>query len=287
MESQNWPDGMPKTYTELFNQYGTFISRYLIRHNKVDRNREDLTQEVFTKLMESKILEKFAKSVQTRNATLVASTPSLPDVLTTDEACAYLNVKWSNWKWHQWRFVKKLDPVPVWMPEPVQGTRQSQRAQYTAADVLDLEILSKNVESKVFIRREVPVRQMVVQIKPLSPNAFKFYLTRAVHNHFANWCRTRSRRYKELVLPPMEDGSAWESRLEQAMSLDDASVIDMATHFRSAHVDLDTDRGVQILDMVAEGYSLTDAVSKYDSAQAKIKAIVEKEKISPPIAMGA
>ena len=64
---------------------------------------------------------------------------------------------------------------------------------------------------------------------------FRAYLTQAIHNHFANWCRHRSRKYKDVLLAQNavvvavgdaytqrghnEDGIAWEQAIVSA-SLD-------------------------------------------------------------------
>lgn len=84
-------------------------------------------------------------------------------------------------------------------------------------------------------------------------DGFRTYLANALHNHFANFCRTKSRKEKEHLLSPnsvvtgssdgsfhvsatFEEGSAWESSLADSISHPDEleARIDFADQFKEA-----------------------------------------------------
>jgi Sigma-70 region 2 len=93
-----------------------------------------------------------------------------------------------------------------WAPTPVEGNWATKDALYTREDVerfrLERELLGKYKSKELCPKR--------IKSKPF----FKLYLARAVHNIYANWCRTRSRRYKEhFPGRDPETGKSWEDTL--------------------------------------------------------------------------
>ena len=266
-----WPKGVPRDYDELVRDYGDFVARCVARYNKVDRNFKDLLQEVWSKLLGSRVLEKFVESGARR----------MPVMMSATEACDLLGLEWLQWK--------KAMQSKKWLPGPVDGTRCSRTALFATADLVDIDEAMRHVSRPK--RRVRP---------PFSARGFKAYVQRAVHNHFANWCRTRSRRYKEQLLSPqavlgqqsdgcfrqkaeIEDMSSWENSIAEAMTLDEEDVVDLLGKLRKANLDLSSDKGAEVLDylvqqgkacadgprrnvevleLIGKGYSLTEAIKR-------------------------
>jgi hypothetical protein len=101
-----------------------------------------------------------------------------------------------------------------WAPTPVEGTWASKKAMYSRESIerfrLEREVRGKHKGDVICPRK--------LKSKPF----FKLYLARAVHNIYANWCRTRSRRYKEHFpgIDP-ETGRSWEDTLVSNSSTQD------------------------------------------------------------------
>ncbi len=96
-------------------------------------------------------------------------------------------------------------------PRPVKGGWASKKAVF---DLVDVERFKMFRETLPRIVRHREIRFEMPKTRCL----FQMYLAKAVHNHYINWCRTRSRKYKELYLAPQEDGSSWESTLKDSIS---------------------------------------------------------------------
>jgi hypothetical protein len=93
-----------------------------------------------------------------------------------------------------------------WAPTPIEGTWASKKAYYSRESIERFRI---EREGRGKNRRGV-ICPKKVKSKPF----FKLYLARAVHNIYANWCRTRSRRYKEhFPGTDPETGRSWEDTL--------------------------------------------------------------------------
>lgn len=115
--------------------------------------------------------------------------------------------------------LRKISPPVVrskseWAPTPVEGTWASKKALYSRESVerfrLEREERGKHKSKDICPRK--------VKSKPF----FKLYLARAVHNIYANWCRTRSRRYKEhFPGTDPETGRSWEDTLVSNTSTQD------------------------------------------------------------------
>lgn len=259
----NWPEGLPRDNNELFRQYHKVVFNYIRNLNKVERNLEDIAQEIWKKLLESRVLDKFVESSRRR----------LPPTMIANDAAAYLGVSWSQWQNAMWTGARQEGMRKkangrlqkrnrVWMPAPMEGTIYSRKAVFLTEDIVALG-------NGNFFKKRKPESERVQPPGVLSAKGFKSYLMRAVHNHFANWCRTKSRRHKEHTVAPMEDGTTWEAGLEDRMPVDSADLVDLATQIRDANLDLDTQEGAAILDIVASGYSLSEAVRKYDRQRAR------------------
>jgi hypothetical protein len=113
-------------------------------------------------------------------------------------------------------------------PLPAQGGYSSRSALYRREDV--------EAYRSDRIARHVPVnpRAEVLELPKRSP--FKAYLSTAIKNIYANWCRTRSRRYQEVYRAPLEDGQAWESLHPDPSSIQVEDLIDVS---RSANEEID------------------------------------------------
>lgn len=274
-----WPEGVPRNYDELVREHDDFVGRAVARYNKVGRNFEELLQEVWCKLIGSRVLERFVESGARR----------LPVMMKATEACALLGINWKQWE----NTLRRKQ----WLAGPVEGTRCSKDALYATADILDMD------EGDHWKHR--PNKRVR---PPFTAKGFKAYLQRAVHNHFANWCRTRSRKYKEQLLSPqsvlgqqqsdgnyrqkaeIEDMSSWENSIAEAMTLDEEEAVDLAEVIRRARLNLAVaddgswedpktaevidylvqqgrhdngpQKNMEIIDFLGKGYSLAEAVRR-------------------------
>jgi DNA-directed RNA polymerase specialized sigma24 family protein len=352
--SSEWPKGLPRNFDELAAQYGEYIAKQVERYNKVDRNFEDLFQAIWVKLMESDILNKFATKVRA----------ALPPTMTTEEACAYLGIPFTEWP----AIVEASEAVKgdqPRIPVPMGGFSCSRNAVVRTADVVrfdksgyirkrkfpqcckakDFGETMSAEEACVFwgvnfrwfwknlmraakrelaegrtpslfpyplksVSGKLPSPKCMVLTKDIkaldgsgflgerslprrrpkpSARGFKSYLSRAIHNHFANFCRTNSRRNKEHVLPPTtiigttssgycyagksETGTAWEGALVEAM-ISPEDVIDVVSQIRKAKVDPNTERGIEVLDFVAQGYTIREALRMQQKTTSKVRVRV-------------
>lgn len=156
-----------------------------------------------------------------------------------------------------------------WAPKPLEGGWASKKAVYSREDVERYKTEREaNTRSKV--HTDLP------EVAPLktTKGPFKAYLARAVHNTYANWCRTRSRRYKEHYLAPMEDGQAWESFLEDPNACEQEALTELYHAVKLAgsgeqymqDVDFEAtdnqERERQVFKLLSEGYLLEDVMKK-------------------------
>ena len=101
-----------------------------------------------------------------------------------------------------------------WVPTSIEGSWDSKTALYSRESIerFKLERASRGKTKS----------EEVCQRKFKSKPFFKLYLARAVHNIYANWCRTRSRRYKEhFPGTDPETGRSWEDTLVSSMVTQD------------------------------------------------------------------
>lgn len=220
---------VPRTYAELQELYGPHIRKLLVRSNRVESNFDDLHSYVWVKILEARLLDRFKDHIARQT----------PKVLTAIEACDLLGVSWQQW-------VEAVEAhhtgkSPVWMPTPVneaefrlQGISwfAAKNASFAYDDVVQLTF-GERIDGKVhwpFDRWGQDVREGVIlgasrpegHLKTPKVRAtksqFKNYLSTAVLNHYANFCRTLKRRHKERPQTPRGfegDSTPWEDSLEE------------------------------------------------------------------------
>lgn len=148
-----------------------------------------------------------------------------------------------------------------WAPLPVEGSWSSKHALY---DRKDIERLKEMRDGSKRCKKHEEIEAVIFHAKC----PFKMYLARAVHNIYANWCRTRDRRYKEhLPNPDAVTGEAWETTLVDSFQpqQDDLLALYEASKL-IAYGDREgvTDSKVHedVMDLAAEGYSVPEIVRK-------------------------
>jgi hypothetical protein len=222
---------VPRDNKELYNRYQSFVARQVRRHDTVGRHFEDLLQAVWLRLLEANILGKFEVSLG-----------RTPLTLTGWEAAAHIGITWDQWKVSQWRTrIGKTD----WAPKPLTGKGCQKDATYRTSEV---EAVAHHFKRHQGI--QVPEHSQ-------SPTRGRFesYLSVAVSNAFKNFCRTLKRKDRDMYLPPLEDGSAWETRL-----VDDGAAPDIGALLHEALEQHGNPEG--LLEMVEAGYTLSEAVVK-------------------------
>lgn len=204
---QVWPEGLPKDYAELERQYGPYIKARIAHLNKTPATQEDLEQEIFLKLLDVQILEKFAAKVWKEHR------------VTAIEACEFLGVTWTQFTC----MVTARKNGREDLPGPIGGPKDRCTGEiktYSKQAVYRLEDIRRLDASGYFRRQPNP------RIEPkLTCRGFKTYLGMAIANHFKNCCRSKFRRHKERCQADHEDGTSWESGL--ADDLSDISIEDM------------------------------------------------------------
>lgn len=165
--------------------------------------------------------------------------------------------------------VKRFGSVPEGVVEsqtidrffltPASGTYGSRKATYLTADV---ERLLGERESDPRCKKNPSVPPLKLQPKPY----FKLYLARSVHNIYANWCRTRDRKYKEHFPGVDPDtGKSWEESLvdnygprqENMYALHEA-----LGFFFNGKEDLIAAKHEELLSLVAKGLTAEEIVNR-------------------------
>lgn len=255
-------DFVPRNNEQLAAVYGGYISRLVSRLNRVRCNNEDLIQHVWEQLVHVDIIGKHEISVM------------LPKQMTALEAAKFLGVTWNQFKLETWRHrrgVVKKDgtrriPNSFW-PTPLSSHGwSSKKTLYSTEDIIRLD------EEAHFRSCPEP------RILPRGRCHFKSYLSRAVHNIYANWCRTAFRRHKERPQITMEDGTAWETNLEDPCAI---SRLELDAELTLAYDGLKKDydeRTAQFVGMVHAGYSIKDAADQVGlNRPARIALVQELE----------
>ena len=94
-----------------------------------------------------------------------------------------------------------------WAPTPIEGKWSSQKALYAREDAE--RFITERKARGTRVKNTSKIKHYF-RSKPF----FKLYLAKSVHNIYANWCRTRSRRYKEhFPGTDPETGRSWEDTL--------------------------------------------------------------------------
>jgi hypothetical protein len=242
-------DFVPRNNNEMVRYFTETVNRLVMRYNRVAVNYEDITQHVWMQLFAVDILSKYQKSGK----------DSLPKTMTAQEACEFLGVTWGQFRtmmWYGQPAAEKSHPnhfrrhFNIITPKPVEGTWCSKKAVFYTEDIARLHELG------YFKKRsnwEVPIPVTRTRSK------FKIYLSTAVHNIFANWCRTRHRKYKEAYLAPAEDGTPWEMQI--ADETHNATSLDVRIAITQALGDVfsqEPDRVDDVLAYLNKGYTLVE-----------------------------
>jgi len=234
--SDQWPAVVPRDYNELYKTYGDYIAYLCQRYGRSDQSPQDLLQHIWEKLLKADLLRKYVASLQMQT--------TVPDTVSTADACALLGIGFGTWRSAQWSYRKIFLEVlsgkapeggknrgitrernargerwVLWMPSPVppkgapEGTKVAS-PYWTSAHYVTKQVISL-AEMGYF-------RGVCVSLPtPTATTAhFKNYLRQAVKNHFANYVRTKKRRHKErpadcfAQFRGYEDGSGEEMTME-------------------------------------------------------------------------
>jgi DNA-directed RNA polymerase specialized sigma24 family protein len=262
----NWPIGVPKDYNGFYRDYRVFVERTLNRYIKPcpSQQIEDVKQHIWLKLVESRTIEKFVEKARFRK---------IPLKLTATEAVEYLGITWD-----QWMALMRLDQK--WLqPE---GNAFSASAVFSRVQVRNVE------ECGLFpIVDAIPASDM--------SKVFRGYLTNVIHNHFANYCRTRVRRFIQDTVVPAEhtrvvrsptsdqykftpalegDSSAWEDALpdisgmrpDEGLDLPDVEGMDELQADLHAQIEeihkACPGRQEDVLNLIADGCTLREAINQ-------------------------
>jgi DNA-directed RNA polymerase specialized sigma24 family protein len=289
---------VPRDNEELVLTYGSYVSKLVMRHNRVLSNYKDLVQHIWLKLFEADLLGKYSRSLG-----------YLPKTLSARQACSYLSLPWpdfrkrvhegvsselkynrvharDNGQCHRCkvnavqvteslRLLRASDPegYPAavskvcarlsleslpdrlwaveesgeqeattclfcarklkvsgisykWYPTPQKGHWAHPLASYSREDIERLRLV---LETEV----DRPIDLEADPSSVLSKSLFKQYLARAVHNSYANWCRTRARRYQETYKGYDETtGKHWEDTLGDTFGVSPEVMCDLNTSVR-------------------------------------------------------
>jgi len=172
---------------------------------------------------------------------------------------------------------KKSDGVQKskseWAPAPIEGTWASKKAMYAREDIERLKMMREGRKDRC--KKHVDIDPLVFHTKSF----FKLYLARSVHNIYANWCRTRDRRYKEHF-PGIdaESGKSWEETLEDPTGPRQENLLAV---YEAAKVIAYGDRDgggeskvhEEVLALAAEGHTLAEIVQKLSLPKTALKAL--------------
>jgi len=244
---------VPANYNDLVRDFGAFVSKVVQRYNNVPRHSADLLQDVWMHLIASDVLAKFWANLQ-----------KPPRTLTGLQAAEYCNVSFKNFKTNIWRRTWGRDKG-WWVPLPIKGYYTKPDALYKTEEIIKLR------ESGVFqtclsdTLPELPGGACVA-----TRGRFESYLTTCIHNHFANFCRTRERRDQDVYLAPREDGSAWESHLHDCDGVAPDEVADLSRALNKLG-----DTGRDVLRLLEDGYTLTEACQRLDLSINSLRLVAQ------------
>jgi DNA-directed RNA polymerase specialized sigma24 family protein len=139
----------------------------------------------------------------------------------------------------------------TWMPVPISGGWASRKALYATEDI-------EQLLASGFFRK----KHKTDYICPRSRSKFKPYLAKSIHNIWSNWCRTRSRKYKEQYLAPLEDGTAWESLASDPFAATPETKAELNLIVEKLDKSGGGGRRDEIGQLLAQGRSLADIVQE-------------------------
>ncbi len=249
---------IPQDYDELFEVWGKEIAQQLKRLNRFPANFEDIYQTICMRLVEADVIGKFhAKITRTR-----------PETLTTEEVVDHFGTTVSAWVAAQEAY-QGGDGFD-WMPSPVAGDALSVDALWATDDIERFEVEGQ------FDREDA--EDMIPQ-----PTLSKFqqFLSQSVHNAFANFCRTQSRRHKERVIdvffrpsPGAEGRGQIEDLFDRACPTQAHTRMERSIEIRNTlrraqlpSVEMD------FLGLMAEGYTSSEAAGQLGLTKAQAAEI--------------
>lgn len=266
-----WPIGVPKDYDALYREHRPYVERILNHYYKPSSTQsiEDVKGHIWLKLCEAQVIEKFVAKARSRK---------LPAQLTAGEAVEYLGITWD-----QWMNLMRRDLG--WL-QPVEGNIFSTSASFTAKQIRNVE------ESGQFpIKDAIPASDM--------SKVFRGYLKQVIHNHFANYCRTRVRRF--ILDTPLAEGArvrgdgtvgsalegdqtSWEDCLEDYGELSPEACLDRPEVDSLDELDEDLSEQIarinkavpghrdDVINLIAEGSTLREAIQQVRAqVQEKLK----------------
>jgi len=148
-----------------------------------------------------------------------------------------------------------------WYPVPAKGSWASRTAMYDREDVERLKLVLEYEKDNAVDPNADPA-------SVLSKSLFKQYLARSVHNIYANWCRTRSRRYQEQYKGNDEaTGRAWEDTLGDPFGARQESIVElkMTVEYLAGSGDPDEstpENENDVIEMFDAGKSIQDVARK-------------------------
>jgi hypothetical protein len=306
-----WPEAVPRDYNDMEKKYGAFVASLVTRYNKVGRNFRDLHHHIWMKLLEADVIQKYMDLIETQ----------VPKTMTAVQACAFLGINFNQWRTAMWAFHKQ-DPVydktgveigrrqGHWMPTPInlaefqaRGLKgySAKTALFDFEDILKLasdEKVLKNGNVRGAFAKSGPIQ---LEGPKATKSHFQAYLARAIHNTFANWCRTTERRHKERPAdmfsqfrPQVDDPTPWESRLEDTGAPCQETLA--ALHEAKARISSSLVRGMrdvpsckpvedhegELFTMLEEGYTLQEVVKRLDIPDRVRRAVLNSVAPSRP-----
>jgi DNA-directed RNA polymerase specialized sigma24 family protein len=160
-----------------------------------------------------------------------------------------------------------------WYPTPQRGHWNSLTALYAREDVERLRLALETENDR-------PVDVEADPSSVLSKSLFKQYLARAVHNFYANWCRTRDRRYKETYKGFDETtGRHWEDTLSNPFGASPDTLVDLRNTVRSlagggnpddSNVELES----EVIQMLDSGKSAQEVARRHGVRPRVLQALV-------------
>jgi hypothetical protein len=157
--------------------------------------------------------------------------------------------------------VKEGQHALRWYPIPVKGAWGSRTALFAREDVERMRLVLETEKDCLTDESANPASVM-------QRSLFKLYLARAVHNIYANWCRTRKRRYQEQYRGYDDvTGRHWEDTLKDPHSERQEVLVDLSRSVdflagRGRRMDACPEVRNQVLHMLEGGRSLKEVGKK-------------------------
>jgi hypothetical protein len=164
-----------------------------------------------------------------------------------------------------------------WGLTPVTGTYSSKHTLYSREDAEAYKALVE-ASPRHRVRPEIdPDAFFKVKAK------FRYYLARAVHNIFKNWCRGEDRKHKEHT--PGADavtGKSWEDTLEDSAGPRQEDLLLLyevsKTMSRGRNGVIQPEIQESILSLAAEGFTGQEIISKLNLPKSILKALGKMSK---------